>query len=354
MSLTMKTKFRLLSLRSPTLAGSPVILVLLALVPLSLPAQSTKKNPTSKLYVSDVSGEAQIDTNDNVQDLMKRSVYTAEGTIVETKKAATEADQGKTFSTAVYSNGTAAYFDEDTRVEIKAFQQEPFTPNRADADVEPSISKTQAHVSRGTVGLCASKLVAGSSMNYSTALGSVNIRGQKVVIEAHDNETKISMLDGESTVRGGSQDMGGQVLKAGQQAIIRHGGAGQPNIVQVQTIPQAELAVLDDKVAMACMAKKTVYFEVKERTVTESAAPATPEAAASGSVASADTASGSSTDSSGSALVTAFNGPVANSSPSIRTTIVQEIIAVPVVPSNLPVQFTVSPARIVTPKPPGG
>ena len=342
----MKTKYRLLLMRSPPLIGSSVMLVLLGLAPVSVHAQSAKRNPTSKIYVSDVSGDAQIDTNDNIQDLAKRSVYNAEGTIIETKRADTEADKNKIFSTMVYSNGTGAFFDEDTRVEVTTFEQEPFTPNRTDMEVEPSISQTQAHISRGTVGLCASKLVAGSNMNYSTDLGSVNIRGQKVVIESTDNQTTISMLEGDSTVRGGNQDTGGHILKAGQQAIIRHGGTGQPNFVRVQSIPPSELSALDDKVAMACMAKKTVYFEVKERQVTIEDMK--------GSLRTLDTASGASTDNSGGALVTAFNSPAVNSSSAIQGTTVQEIIAVPVMPSNLPVQFTVSPARIVTPTPPGG
>lgn len=344
----MKTKCRLLSMCSPAfVVGLSVFLVMLGLMPVSMHAQSAKKNPTSKLYVSDLSGDAQIDTSDNIQDLVKHSVYTAEGTIIETKKADTEAEKNKIFSTMVYSNGTAAFFDEDTRVEVSKFSQEPFTPNRTDMDVEPSISQTQAHVSRGTVGLCASKLVAGSTMNYSTPLGSINVRGQKVVIESTDNQTKISMLEGDSTVRGGIQDLGGHLLQAGQQAIIRAGARGQPNIVNVQPIPQTELSALDDKVAMACMAKKTVYFEVRERTIAEGSEP--------GSLKAVDTASGSNTDRPvGSALVTAFDSTPVNSSSATRVTIVQEIVAVPVVPSNLPVQFTVSPARIVTPTPPGG
>jgi len=353
----MKTKRRLHSLRKSTLVGPVFLFVLVTLVPVALHAQSKKKNPTSKVYVSDVSGEAQIDTGDNIQDLNKRSVYTAEGTIIQTKKAENEQDKGKTFSTMVYSNGTAAYFDEDTRVEVKRFVQEPFTPNRSDMEVEPSISQTQAFVARGTVGLCASKLVAGSSMNYSTAQGSINIRGQKVVIEANDGETKVSMLEGDSTVRGGTQDLGGQVLKSGQQAIIRRGRAGQPNIVRVQPIPPSEIAALDDKVTMACMAKKTVYFEVKERQLTTGGPPGSPEAVVAESVAAADdTASGASTSgTSGSAPVTAFDAPAANNGFSFGGTTVQEIVAVPVVPVTLPVQFTISPARIITPTPkPGG
>src|SRR5471030_2646578 len=228
----------------------PIAAAVMALGPMTAHAQDKKKNPTSKVYVSDVNGDAQIDTGDNIQDLNKRSVYNAQGTTIETKKAGTAEDKDKVYTTTVFSNGTGAYFDQDTKVEVKKFVQEPFTPNRTDMDVEPSISQTQAYVSHGTVGLCTSKLVAGSSMNYSTPQGAINIRGRKVVIEANDNETKVSMLEGDSSVRGGDADLGGNVLKEGQQAIIRRGRSGQPNQVTIRPIPPAETAALDDKVAM--------------------------------------------------------------------------------------------------------
>ena len=336
---------------SHTHLGAVVALVSLACLPVALRAQTTKKNPSSKRFVTDVGGEqglALIDTGNNIQDLNKQSVYNAEGTIIETKKSKSASDKNKVFSTGVFSNGTAAYFDEDTRVEVRDFVQEPFTPNRTDMDVEPSISKTQAIVERGTVGLCASKLVAGSSMTYSTALGSVNIRGQKLVIQSDDKETKVSMLDGESTIKGGDQDLGGEQLKSGQQAIIRPGKNGGKSIITIQPIPDAEKPALDDKVAMACMAKKSVYFEVRERQLTD-------VSASGGKTPTGDsTASGGSTGGPGGGAggeITAFNGPGVNSSSGGG---VQEIVAVPVVPSNLPVQFTVSPARIVTPPSPGG
>jgi hypothetical protein len=327
-----------------------VSIVSITCLPVAVHAQTKKKNPSSKVFVTDVSGEAVIDTGSNVQDLSKQSVYNAEGTIIETKKARNESEKNKVFSTGVFSNGTAAYFDEDTKVELRNFVQEPFTPNRSDMDVEPSISKTLAFVQRGTVGLCASKLVAGSSMNYSTSLGSVNIRGQKIVIQSDDKETKVSMLDGESTVRGGDQDLGGEQLKSGQQAIIRPGKNGGKNTVTIQPIPDAEKPSLDDKVAMACMAKKTVYFEVREIQTTNVGAAGGNGPTGSGS------ASGGSTDGAGGggSEITAFNGPGANTASGSSSGTVQEIVAVPVVPSNLPVQFTVSPARIVTPPAPGG
>ncbi len=312
-------------------------------------AQGKKKaNPTSKVYVADVSGEASIDTGDSVEDLGKRSVYTAEGTVVETKKPASENDRSKYFSTMVYSNGTGAFFDADTRVEVKRFLQEPFTPNRSDVDVEPSISQTQAFVARGTVGLCTSKLVAGSNMNYQTPLGSVNIRGRKVVIEASQDVTKISMLEGDSTVKAGAADLGGYTVKTGEQAIIRRGAAGQPAQVQIQKIPPSEAPQLDDKVAMACMAKKTVYFEVRERRV-DGGDRTGGQDGASGSGSSGggggDDAGG------GGGSVTAFNGNGGGAS----SVTIREIVPVEVIPVVLPTQFTVSPARIQNPgRGPGG
>lgn len=309
-----------------------------ALMPALAVAQGKKKNPVSKLYVSDVSGEAMIDTGEAIEDLSKRSVYNAQGTVIETKKPETEAARSKAYSTMVYSNGTGAFFDADTRVEVRQFSQEPFTPNRGDVDVEPSISQTQAFVARGAVGLCTSKLVAGSSMNYATSLGSVNIRGRKVVIEAKGEVTKISMLEGDSTVRGGPQDLGGRTVKSGEQAIIRRGPAGQPNIVEISTIPPSEAAQLDEKVAMACMAKKTVYFEVREKKDS-----ADRDSTSDGPVDGSD-GSGGASGGDGSGGVTAFDGTTSSSSSTTR-----EIVPVEVVPVNLPVQFTVSPATLVNP-----
>ncbi len=291
-------------------------MALVTVLPTTAFAQGKKKNPTSKVYITDVQGEGQIDIGESIQDLTKKSVYNAQGTVIETKKAEKDEDKDKIFSTMVYSNGTGAYFDQDTRVEVKKFLQEPFTPNRVDNEVEPSISQTQAFLVRGTVGLCNSKQVAGSNMVYATPQGSVNIRGKKVVIEANEGETKISMLDGDSTVRAGSTDMGGQVIRAGEQAIIRPGVNGAPATIQIQRIPQNEAAKLDDKVASACMAKKTVYFEVKEQQSLNLGGP--------GGNAPTD-------DPSADGTITAFDNTTNNNTSSVGR---GEIIAVPIVPSN--------------------
>ncbi len=290
----------------------------------SLAQGARKKNPASKLYVSDVAGEVEIDTGDTVEDLARRSVYSAQGAVIDTKRREGDEDTDKHYSTMVFSNGTGAFFDEDTRVEVRRFVQEPFLPTRSDNEVEPSISQTQAFVARGSVGLCTSKLVAGSTMAYSTAHGSVNIQGRKVVIEARGNETRIAMLDGESTVRAGSLDMGGHTIKSGQQAIIRPGPPGQPNTIEVSKIPEADLPQLDQKVAMACMAKRTVYFDVRNRQN---------QNGTDGPEVDAFDTQGDATRNAGGPFITDGG----------------EIVAIPLVPPNLPVQFTVSPARLITP-----
>lgn len=303
-------------------------------------AAGKKKNPTSKLYVADLNGEAQIDTGEKIDDLAKKSVYNAQGTVIETKQ--------KSNNAMVFSNGTGSYFDEDTRVEIKAFAQEPFTPNRTDMDAEPSISQTRAFVARGSVGLCTSKLVAGSNMTYDTAHGSVNIRGKRVVIAASDRETKISMIEGDSTVKGGDLDLGGQTLKAGQQAIIRSGAPGQPSSVQILQIPDNERAALDEKVTLACMAKKTVYFEVREKAVNEgqagSGSAASNDSTSSDAVSAFDGTDGNGTRTS---PINGTNGSVTGTTPTVPVvSTVTEIVPVPVVPVAPPTDKPVSTSRL--------
>lgn len=303
----------LLSRRAPLCAFLAAAFSL-SLLPVSVQAQGRKKNPSSKIYVSDVSGEAMIDTGEKIEDLSKRSVHTVQGAVIETKKPENEKDRSKYFSTMVYSNGTGTFFDADTRVEMRRFVQEPFTPNRTDIDIEPSISQTHAYVARGAVGLCTSKLVSGSNMVYETRHGAVTIRGRKLVIETTGEFTKISMVEGDGTVRAGARDMGGHLVKAGEQAIIRPGAPGEANKIEIVRIPQSEMPQIDERVSLACMAKRTVYFETREQATGEG--------------------------------VTAFDGDA--NGPSQPAT---EIVPVELVPTNLPVEFTVSPATILSPGP---
>ncbi len=229
--------------------GAFFVAGLLAFSPGTLAAQTKSKNAAGRLYVASLEGSAQINRGEKIEGLKVRGAYLAEGSILETEAKSTNA--------LVYSNGTGLFVDPDTRLEVSRFAQEPFTPNRADLEVEPSVSQTETLVARGTIGLCTSKLVAGSSMKYSSTFGSVSVQGGKLVIVADADETRISLLEGEALVRCGELDLGGRMLRPGEQARIRRGASS----ATVGPIPPSELAQLNDKIFMACAARKTVYFE---------------------------------------------------------------------------------------------
>jgi hypothetical protein len=210
--------------------------------------------PSSKLYVSDLKGQADLSTADAVTPLTKKTVFSAQGATVRTAKDSND--------TMVYSNGSGIYLDADTLVKIKKFVQEPFTPNRYDLDVEPSISQTIAYVSHGVVGLCTSRLVGGSNMVYTTPQATLDIRGKRLVIEVNNSETRVSVLDGDVTVQA-SGNGAGQILHGGQEAIIRSDVANNTNnIVHVGPIPDDRKKFLDDRASLACIGRHTVYFEV--------------------------------------------------------------------------------------------
>lgn len=288
---------------------------LLGLVATSGAFAAAKKNPTSKVYVASLKGEAEIDDGERVRDLNEKSVYTAQGTVIETKK--------ETQNAMVFSNGAGVFVDQDTRMEVRRFVQEPFSPNRSDIEVEPSISQTQTHVARGTVGLCTSRMVAGSSMVYSTPQASVSVRGNKAVIQTNEYETKISLTEGDVTVRAGEGDSGGQIIRAGQQAIIRR-PPGLPPTFVIQQIPPAELPMIDEQVSIACMARRTVYFDVAEREDLDAdgAAPATE--------------------------VTAFDGAEEGDGAQTETETVDELVVVQVVPTDPRVDSVESPNSVQT------
>jgi len=211
---------------------------------------------SSKLYVSDLKGQADLNTRDSITPLSKKTVFDAQGSTVLTSKDSNDS--------MVYSNGTGIYLDADTRLDINKFVQEPFTPNRYDLEVEPSVSQTLAHLSHGTIGLCTSRLAAGSNMVYTTPQAIVSIREKKVVLEVTNYETRISVLEGDVTVRATSGEAG-QTLHGGQEAIVRSDAANHSSIVHVGSIPDERKQLLDDLVSLACIAKRTVYFEVVDR-----------------------------------------------------------------------------------------
>lgn len=225
---------------------------------------AANRNPTSKLYIADLEGQSEIDTGERIEDIRAKSVHNAQGTVIETMNDSN--------NSMVFSNGTGVFLDPDTRMEVRRFVQEPFTPNRTDLEVEPSISQTYGFIPRGRVGICAPKMVAGSSMVYATPHAAASIRGKKVVVQAGDFETTISSVEGEVTITGDGTGASGQTISDGQQAVIRR-LPGQPPSIEIGPIPDDQIEVIEDKVTMACNARRTVYFDSVKKKSENGTAP---------------------------------------------------------------------------------
>lgn len=291
----------------------PVLLTLAALIIVAPSAfgqrqLGKKKGPTSKIYLAEAIGDSEIQTGEKIYAARQATAFDAPGTVIETKAGAHNA--------FVYSNGTGMFVDENTRVEIARFVQEPFKPDRnspAETPFEPSVSQSDVYVVHGAVGICTSQLISGSSMTYSTPQAVVNIRGGKVSIQTNADETIIDLLAGDITVRGGSKDVGGQILRPGERAVVRTASAGLPAVVTISQIPPEAIQASDERVSVACNAKKTVTFEIIDRKAAEGLdAPPGP--------ASADDAAGA-------------EGT-------------QEIVVKPTVPAAPPINIVISPDRL--------
>ena len=241
-----------------------ILLAALAAIALATPAAlaqrqlGKKKGPTSKLYLAEAVGEGNITTDGKAHEPKQATAFDAPGTVIETNK-----DSHQAF---VYSNGTAMLVDENTRVEVDRFVQEPFKPDRdKSTEVEPSISQSDVFVSRGQVNICTSQMVSGSTMSYSTPNSATSIRGGKVAVTTDGNESTIYLLEGDVTVRGSGKDTGGVLLRPGEKATITSAGRGRPPIIKVAPIESDLIGKLDEKIAAACAAKKTVSFETIEQ-----------------------------------------------------------------------------------------
>jgi hypothetical protein len=105
---------------------------------------------------------------------------------------------------------------------------------------------------------------AGSTFTILTPLGSIHLHDGNFVIEVQPDQVRISLVAGEGTVYGGEFDLGGHLIKTGDQAIIRPGASGRANLVTVGKFPALELDVLQAAADMARAARKTVFFQTDE------------------------------------------------------------------------------------------
>jgi len=211
-----------------------------------------KKGPTSKLYLSETVGSGKIENNGQVYEPKQGAAFDAAGTVMVTNKESHQA--------YVLSSGTGLFLDANTQVQVNQFDQERFQSSPK-SDVEPSVSHINIAISRGTIGCCASQMVSGTTLVFSTPLASVNIRGRRVAIQVSAGETIVYLLEGSVTVRTGDKDAGGVTLQPGERAVVKAGAPGQPPVTTVEPIDNDTRSTLDASVSVACNVRKTVAFE---------------------------------------------------------------------------------------------
>ncbi len=281
-----------------------------------------KKGPTSKVYMAEAKGESQIQNGDKIYTARQATAFDAPGTVIETK--------ANSHNALVFSNGTGLFVDENTHVEINRFVQEPFHLERnsqLDSSYEPSVSQSDVFVSRGAVGICTSQLISGSSMLYTTPHGAINIRGGRVSIESNPTETIVDLLEGDLTVRHNDRDVGGQILRPGERAIIRPASVvGLKPVITIGPIPPAAIQAADERIGTACNAKSSVTFEIIGK---KAEAGLDQPASEVGKPAEG-------------------TPPTAESEPAGANADegAQEIVAKPTVPQNPPTNIVVSPDRL--------
>jgi len=251
-------------------------------------AGSAQEFVPGKVYVAEITGGVAYTVAGGRQELKKGISLPVQGARNETTPAA--------HVVLVYSNGTSLYVDEKTVIQIAKFEQKPF-PKGIDTTVtEPSVSHTVGRITQGRIIITTNKLMTGTTMIYMTPHAQVKIRGHEVVIEVYDRESRIYVVNGEVTVSpvGASAGGLGVVIHSGQEAVVTDSSVSTSDKIQVLPIDQSYLDSIASQLAAGERAQKIVVFET----------------------------------------VTGADG--------------SEIQANPVVPSNLPVQMTVSPATLQT------
>lgn len=209
-----------------------------------------------KVYVADISGGVSFAVDGSPNVLKKGDTLLVQGARNETAPAA--------YVVFVYSNGTSIYIDEKTIVQIAKFEQKPF-PKGIDTTVtEPSISHTVGRITQGRIIITTNKLATGTTMIYMTPHAEVKIRGQEVVIEVYDRESRIYVINGDVTVTStNSAALGvGQILHSGEEVIVTDTPTGSPLVpLRVLAIDQSLLTTLASQLAAGERARQIVVFE---------------------------------------------------------------------------------------------
>jgi len=209
---------------------------------------------TSKLYVADTSGTAELISPTQIEALNRKSVHNAQGITISTQANSTNA--------IVFSNGTGVYFAGDTRMQVVKFQQNGFFPDRVELENEPSVSAIEIFIPNGTLSVSTPRMTAGSSMTFTTPHSVVSLHGGTTIIEVDDFETRISVVEGSVTVGQHTTLSAGALLTHGMQAVAREQPDSSPYL-SVQEIPVAARTFINQMADASQLTRQSVYFEVR-------------------------------------------------------------------------------------------
>jgi len=206
----------------------------------------------SKLYAVDVEGEAYVENGGAIIPLSAREIYVAQGSTVYTSEESS--------ASLVISNGTGLFLSENSRMTVTRAAQEPFQGERSDMINEPSVSNIQLNHERGTLGICTSRLLAGSLLEVVTDEFITRIVDGKLVYERGPEGSSVTLVGGDASVQSGQIWYEGE----GRDLRVRHklffpADGSEP--IDTELSGQ-ELAEMEGIVTIACLARRGVYFDV--------------------------------------------------------------------------------------------
>lgn len=184
-----------------------------------------------KAFVAQISGGVTYLVGGHARKLQKGDTVPVQGAHIATAKGA--------LLVLVYSNGTSIFVDANTVLDVYRFVQMPF-PSGIDTSVlEPSVSNTFAHISRGRVIISTNKLATGTTMVYTTPSAEVRVQGPQIAIVVNNEVTEVLMLTGSATVFPANAPPGnvGQALTSGQMAVVTGSAASTTAIASIQERP---------------------------------------------------------------------------------------------------------------------
>jgi hypothetical protein len=251
------------------------------LMPLVCSALLIYATPALKAQQPEFSPKAFVQFTEGERgDLLKQSdrvIALKEGQVINPQGATIKTDEKSTVS-LLLSNSTGLNIGSSTTVQVESFKQNYFEANRKDLDIEPSVSSSSLLLKSGVLGICRPTPYTGSTMHVKTSLGGLTVRGRRVLVAATDTGMLVWPVEGDATYT--AKEVGGRslIIETGKVLELQRNDAqtdmyGIPGEFKALegtgnkyrfVDPKSLPGKVQDAVALACMARKRVVFEVNE------------------------------------------------------------------------------------------